>query len=190
MKTFDQVVLTKKRFDFSIFFLSDSFILLQQITSTSDVELKNPRISWLECVRCSFWSGCFCNLISFSSLTFSSLSILYGRISSVPVLYFPTMLGVSGNFNRVFNFWFWLLIQLITTFLLLNIMTPDTAISERVGFCVCFWSYYAKSLSDIMFVGQFCKSGLVSLLGTKCFPPANRSSTKIFHGESGTTNQF
>ena len=69
-------------------------------------------------------------------------------------------------------------------------MTPDTAISESVGFCVCFCSYYANSRSDVMFVGQFCKSGLASLLRAKCFPPVNQRSTEIFHGESGTTNQF
>ena len=47
-------------------------------------------------------------------------------------------------------------------------MTPHTAISESVGFCVSFWSH-------MFVVGEFCKSGLVSLLGAKYFPPGNWS---------------
>ena len=73
---------------FNFFFMSDSFIFLQQITSTSDVEFNNSPISWTVWVRYSFSSCCFCNLISFSSLAFSTLSILYGRRCSLLFFYF------------------------------------------------------------------------------------------------------
>ena len=93
---------------------------------------------------------------------------------SILLFFNPTILVVSGNFNKVFKSDIDFLSKRLPLLLLLNKIIPDTAISESVGVCVCFWSYHAKSASDIMFVvGQFCKSDLVSLLGAKCFPPAN-----------------
>ena len=87
-RLFTKLCLQKRIWLFRISFMSDSFTLLQQITSTSDVDFHNPSISWRKCVRCSLWSCCFCNLISFSSLAFPTLSILYGRISSFLFFYF------------------------------------------------------------------------------------------------------
>ena len=96
---------------------------------------------------------------------------------SILLFFNPTMLVVSGNFNKVFNFWS----SQSPLFLLLNIITSHTAISESVGFCVCFSSYYAKSLSGNKFlVRQFCKSDIVSLLMEKYFLPVNWSLNRVF----------
>ena len=78
----------KKIWFFKITFMLDSSLLLPQITSTLDFDLNNPRISWIYGVRYFFWSCCFCNLISFSGIAFSTLSILCGRISSFLFFYF------------------------------------------------------------------------------------------------------
>ena len=142
-----------------------------------------PPISWRDCVRSSFWSCCFCNLISFSSLAFSTLSILYRRRFSLLFFYFLILpcllyLAILIRFS-ISDFDFWS--RQAPLFLLLNIITSHTAISEIVGFCVCFWSYYAKSLSGNKFlVRQFCKSDIVSLLREKYFLTVNWSLNRVF----------
>ena len=130
--------------------MSDSFILLQQVTSTSNLDFNNPIISWIECVRYSFWPCRFCNLISFSSLAFSTLPILYGRISFgffyfliLPCLLYLAIL--TKFYISDFDFWF----KWLPLFLMLNIMTPDTAIAESVGFCA-FFGHTMQNLSQIL----------------------------------------
>ena len=155
------------------FFLNEIFYLIMFFSSVSlfslinlsnfPEEVTSPPTSIIFSVKYSFSSITFCSFSYFSNFSFSILSILKVRISSFSFLYFLILsclffLAMSTSFSRSsLN----LELNQSLVLLLVNIISLQAEIVDKVGFWFSFWWNWEKSLSETMFVEeQFFRSSL------------------------------